>query len=175
MGETFCGTPTEQSRTQLYLVTEEVSHLPLAWSLLVCWPSSHPHTGIILQFSHCTALYCGWRVWAGVVWRYLLSPLHSSRHQHQPHSLYLYGLLYCFQSLQLFKMCNSLNDQPKRKVLHVLGKTILKLFIQKSIQQNVQIDMITADARSSNVLHDTRTIANTPGPTPTAHLFQQTD
>ena len=30
MGETFCGTPTEQSRTQLYLVTEEVSHLPLS-------------------------------------------------------------------------------------------------------------------------------------------------
>ena len=56
MGETFCGTPTEQSRTQLYLVTEEVSHLPLPWSLLVCWPSSHPHTGIILQFSHCTAV-----------------------------------------------------------------------------------------------------------------------
>ena len=54
----------------------------------------------------------------------------------------------------------------KRKVLHVLGKTILKLFIQKSIQQNVRIHMITADARSSNVLHDTSTIADTPGAWP---------
>ena len=63
-------------------------------------------------------------------------------------------------------MCNSLNDQPKRKVLHVLGKTILKIFIQKSMQQNVQIDMITADARASYVLHDTSTKANTPGPIP---------
>ena len=67
--------------------------------------------------------------------------------------------------LTIVQMYNSLNDQPKRKVLHVLGKTILKLFIQKSIQQNVRIHMITADARSSNVLHDTSTIANTPGPT----------
>ena len=70
-------------------------------------------------------------------------------------------------------MCDSLNDQPKRKVLHVLGKTILKLFIQKSIQQNVQIDMITADARSSNVLHDTSTIANTPGAYPLLISFNK--
>ena len=34
------------------------------------------------------------------------------------------------------------------------------------MQQNVQIDMITADAWSSNVLHDTSTIANTPGAYP---------
>ena len=34
-----------------------------------------------------------------------------------------------------------------------MGKTILKLFTQYSIQQNVRIDMLTADAWSSTVLH----------------------
>ena len=94
MGETFCGTPTEQSRTQLYLVTEEVSHLPLPWSLLVCWPSSHPHTGTILQFSHWPAPYRDCRVW---VWCCMeVSPISARTRPdtNTNHTLYIFTVFF---------------------------------------------------------------------------------
>ena len=100
---------------------------------------------------------------SGVVWRYLPSPLPldptptPTTLSISLRSSLLLPIPTIVQNVQFIYW-----STKRGKVLDVMGKTILKLFTQYSIQQNVRIDMLTADAWSSTVLHVQGPTRNTP-------------